>query len=1408
MNIFRSPKNVFLNTDITLECKVTDFGSPVLDLSNVGVQWLYGSQRKEIYSSKAGAAASKRSGAKISTTELQKGDASLYLPNIQLSEAGEYTCVVLVTPDKVEKSSRVVILAKPKVLLSTQHITILNGTEKSVWCDATEFYPQNHEIFWEKVIRGKAERLERHVCTGAAVSNNDGTFNVSSNIRIVPTLNDDGNIYKCTMRHQSLPDELSQEVKLTVEVSEPESTSTAAVVISALLGGFGLLFAAGLPAYLWIFLKVAPKVTGCSEHQVLKHLEEKVVTWMVNSFRPREVTVVIYAKRKQEDKHQLLKWSDKDWNENCSQHVSTNGQDYNVMGILMQPDVEDASFKPQISEFTTNTLKISSVEVSVRIYPDISQDDGAELSIEVQHRALKEPITRTLTLDVIGVPPKVLNILKPRLIKDKEPAALSCSISGFKPRPLNIIWQQKRKNADLEELVQMQLDNTTTMHDNKMNLKGNHYISEVEHEDKTYSIASVLVIVPDIQQDQSSQYFCSILHHSTNDKQEKAITLSITASPKLGTIKCDVAKPIAKEPVNLSCQISSFFPRDITVKWLKDGSEIQQNSVVNKAETGQDELYQLTANVKIVLTIADARTKYTCQVIHESLSKPKETHWVAGEVISLPKILEIKADPPSPEIGKSLTLSCTAYEFYPEGNQIFWFKDFSKVQNPSKVGIVTEASKEDSSGLYSRSSQWTFTPTTADHGKEFKMQFLHSETSSKPVTSSYRLQLRAPPKLGTIKCNTAKPIAKEPVNLSCQISSFFPRDITVKWLKDGSEIQQNSVVNKAETGQDELYQLTANVKIVLTIADARTKYTCQVTHESLSKPKETHWVAGEVISLPKILEIKADPPSPEIGKSLTLSCTAYEFYPEGNQIFWFKDFSKVQNPSKVGIVTEASKEDSSGLYSRSSQWTFTPTTADHGKEFKMQFLHSETSSKPVTSSYRLQLRAPPKLGTIKCNTAKPIAKEPVNLSCQISSFFPRDITVKWLKDGSDIQQNSVVNKAETGQDELYQLTANVKIVLTIADARTKYTCQVTHESLSKPKETHWVAGEVISLPKILEIKADPPSPEIGKSLTLSCTAYEFYPEGNQIFWFKDFSKVQNPSKVGIVTEASKEDSSGLYSRSSQWTFTPTTADHGKEFKMQFLHSETSSKPVTSSYRLQLRAPPKLGTIKCNTAKPIAKEPVNLSCQISSFFPRDITVKWLKDGSEIQQNSVVNKAETGQDELYQLTANVKIVLTIADARTKYTCQVTHESLSKPKETHWVAGEVISLPKILEIKADPPSPEIGKSLTLSCTAYEFYPEGNQIFWFKDFSKVQNPSKVGIVTEASKEDSSGLYSRSSQWTFTPTTADHGKEFKMQFLHSETSSKPVTSSYRLQLRDNAVKKDDNNTATCKDNAVKEDDS
>ncbi|XP_051884869.1 uncharacterized protein LOC127577613 isoform X4 [Pristis pectinata] len=958
MTIFKSPKHVLLNTDVSLECKVTGFGTTTLDLSNVGVQWLFGPQKKDIYTFVAGKSTSKRDGIKISETELQKGDASLHLSDVQLDEEGQYTCIVFVTPNKAEKSSQMMVLAQPKVRLSTQHITILNGAEKSVRCDATGFYPQRHEIFWEKISTEKTERLGGDICTEAAVSNNDGTFSVSSRMRIEPTLDDDGKTYKCVVRHQSLPHERSLELK--VSVKEPEESSAtvaiAGVIIAAIV--LWLLFAAGLHTYYLRFRKVPPEITGCSGHQIFGHFEKEVVTWKVSPFRPREITIVLYIKRKHMDnKCQLLKWSSKDEIENHKQSVSTHGMDSNEWRILMHSDKENASFKPLVSEFETNTQNISSVKVIVNMYPDISQDDGAELIIEVQHQALEWPITKTLTLDVKGVPPKVLNILVPPRIIQNEPVALTCSITGFKPRPLSITWQQKRKNSDLEEIVRLEDNKTIVPDDIRKNSMHKHYINEMEHEDKTYSITSVLVIVPDILQDQHCQYFCKIQHRCTNSKEEREMTLSVTASPKLDTIKCEAEKIIEEVPMTLSCQISAFYPRDITVTWLQNGSKKVKESQVGDAVIGKDRLYHLTSNIKIVPTRAHAM-KYTCRVAHVSLAVPVETDWVAGQVLSLPKLTVIKVDPALPEVGVPLTLSCKAYGFYPEGNQIFWFKEFDKIEDVSKEGINTGTSELDTvSGLYSRSSQWKFKPTAGDHGKEFKMQILHSETSSKPVTASYILKLKAlSPSLSVIRSDPKLLKVDQPATFSVSLTGYVPAKLQVKWFKDG-KLCQNVKENIPEIADDGLFSSVTSFKFVMTKMDHGSTISCEVLHEETKKIQKKDFKLPLKVSLPQLTVIKADPALPEVGVPLTLSCTAYGFYPEGNQIFWFKDFDKIEDSSKAGINTRKSELDTvSGLYSRSSQWKFKPTAGDHGKEFKMQILHSETSSKPVTASYILKLK--------------------------------------------------------------------------------------------------------------------------------------------------------------------------------------------------------------------------------------------------------------------------------------------------------------------------------------------------------------------------------------------------------------------------------------------------------------------
>lgn len=107
-------QTVFLNDNITITCKIP--GSPALDISTVGVVWFVrkkGSEEKvpvfEYYGDHEKAY---RTGANISPEKLMRGEASLHLPAIQLSDAGEYFCKVVVTPEMDEKSVQLEVVGE------------------------------------------------------------------------------------------------------------------------------------------------------------------------------------------------------------------------------------------------------------------------------------------------------------------------------------------------------------------------------------------------------------------------------------------------------------------------------------------------------------------------------------------------------------------------------------------------------------------------------------------------------------------------------------------------------------------------------------------------------------------------------------------------------------------------------------------------------------------------------------------------------------------------------------------------------------------------------------------------------------------------------------------------------------------------------------------------------------------------------------------------------------------------------------------------------------------------------------------------------------------------------------------------------------------------------------------------
>uniref|UniRef100_A0A8C5F1T1 Ig-like domain-containing protein n=1 Tax=Gopherus evgoodei TaxID=1825980 RepID=A0A8C5F1T1_9SAUR len=74
------------------------------------------------------------------------------------------------------------------------------------------------------------------------------------------------------------------------------------------------------------------------------------------------------------------------------------------------------------------------------------------------------------------------------------------------------------------------------------------------------------------------------------------------------------------------------------------------------------------------------------------------------------------------------------------------------------------------------------------------------------------------------------------------------------------------------------------------------------------------------------------------------------------------------------------------------------------------------------------------------------------LSCKVSGFYPQDITVTWLRNGENRQQETYSEGILPSGDGTYQTWVTMEIDPTI---RAHYSCWVEHESLLEPLSVSW-----------------------------------------------------------------------------------------------------------------------------------------------------------------------------------------------------------------------------------------------------------------------------------------------------------------------------------------------------------------
>ncbi|XP_042343010.1 tapasin-related protein [Plectropomus leopardus] len=197
---------------------------------NVTVEWHFQhrGERTRLFSHTSRSGQTQGTG--VGLRSLAGGDASYTLPFTKMSSEGTYICSVSVNPLFVSLDLSLHIEEPPRVSLNIgPTLSLQEGGEQRVTCDAESYYPLDVEIKWYvqdpaavgQRVGAPLPRELQNVLLSSHKHNQDKTFSLTSFFYLQASLRDSGRQFTCSVSHRSLRVPIRKSFTLTVE--EPSS---------------------------------------------------------------------------------------------------------------------------------------------------------------------------------------------------------------------------------------------------------------------------------------------------------------------------------------------------------------------------------------------------------------------------------------------------------------------------------------------------------------------------------------------------------------------------------------------------------------------------------------------------------------------------------------------------------------------------------------------------------------------------------------------------------------------------------------------------------------------------------------------------------------------------------------------------------------------------------------------------------------------------------------------------------------------------------------------------------------------------------------------------------------------------------------------------------------------------------
>ncbi|KAG7325494.1 hypothetical protein KOW79_011810 [Hemibagrus wyckioides] len=682
----------------------------------------------------------------------------------------------------------------------------------------------------------------------------------------------------------------------------------------------------------------------------------------------------------------------------------------------------------------------------------------------------------------------------------------------------------------------------------------------------------------------------------------------------------------------------------LNITWSFNGSIISSSNQTEGEFPVSENGFKGVSQLKLYNVTPHNQGVYEC---HVKTNLTNQLSNVTLNILAPPSVFV-----PSPEVvlGRESIVKCGAKGFSPPGITFSWMRAGKEIRAPRKSKIIHT---ED--GLYEGVSQLVFIPELADRNATYACVVDH-ETLEKPLVREFRINLTILPKVSVSVVPSSS--RSSPLTLACDINGFYPQDVSVLWLRNGtvlpetSQIQQNqdgtyrmrrfhtlSVEERERAGQVQCVAQQAHVsQPALSSIDPSAADTL-VQKLVLTKSAKAS-VAMMIISLVLVLLLcfgfswkRRD----EKQKSLSVSCII------------LPPRVVVGQKGRVTISIEGRRADQvqTAWFLNDVHITDTSYTESNGSRS-----HTPRTSRVSLLSEKAPLLASTALGYYKMHTRKPLHSTGPNKQLLSSfTFIP----------------NLSVHKGAV------------------------FKCQISYKGKDKiVMERVSEKFTILSPPEVSEIQLSEPNEETG-IVILTIEASHFHPDVITFRWFCEGGELC-PVAVPAALAAPRPDAQGFFSARSQCRLPMSELERGQTAVWVTVHHMSLKQPIRRKTKGFIKKPI-VSEISC-TSSP-QQGLLTLACRLSSFYPPEIAVKWLKQSNNGEMEI---KKEEGLVEVWgpiqtQLrTFRATAVLTEVenglkdvDKDGKIVCRIEHCSLLEPIERVWTNSQFVapSIPTSLSV-----------------------------------------------------------------------------------------------------------------------------